>query len=119
MANLVDPANLEDFLPAVVVLFKNIADSMVESSAAVMDGEADAPPGHCAIRVHESLLNMNTIIASVLHDFRLAHARTILDNELGLWVLPRSTAWFSQFLLHEYDDRRWVTNFRFTEGAIF
>jgi hypothetical protein len=119
MANLVNPANLEDFLPTVVVLLENIADSMVESSAAVLDGKADAPPGHCVIRVHESLLNMNTIIALVLHDFRLAHARTILDNELEFWVLPCSTTWLSQFLLHEYDYRRWVTNFRFTKGAIF
>jgi hypothetical protein len=69
MANLVDPANLEDFLLAVVVLLKNIAASMVESSAAILDGEADAPLGHRVIRVHESLLNMNTIFASVLQDF--------------------------------------------------
>jgi hypothetical protein len=60
------------------------------------------------VQLHEciALLDMNTIIASVLHDFRLAHARTVLDNELGFWVLPRSTAWFSQFLLHEYSDDR-------------
>jgi hypothetical protein len=56
---------------------------MVESSAVVLDGEADALLGHHVIRVHESFLNMNTIIASVLHDFRLAIAKTILDNELG------------------------------------
>jgi hypothetical protein len=119
MANLVDPANLEDFLLAVVVLLKNIAASMVESSAAILDGEADAPLGHRVIRVHESLLNMNTIFASVLQDFWLTHARTVLDNELGFWVLPRSTTWFSQFLLYKYDDRRWVTNFRFTKDAMF
>jgi hypothetical protein len=34
-------------------------------------------------------------------------------------VLPRSTAWFSQFLLHEYSDDRWVSNFRFTKAAVF
>jgi hypothetical protein len=62
---------------------------------------------------------MNTIVASVLHDFRLAHARTILDDELRFWVRPRSTTWFSQFLLHEYYDDRWVANFRFTKVAVF
>jgi hypothetical protein len=56
--------------------------------------------------VHDALVNMNSIIASVLHDFRVAHARTILDEELGFWVLPRSTAWFLHFLLYEYNDDR-------------
>jgi hypothetical protein len=34
-------------------------------------------------RVHDTLVDMNTIVSSVLHDFWLAHARTILDAELG------------------------------------
>ena len=53
----------------------------------------------------------------MLHDFKLAHARYILDDELGFWVLLQSTAWFSQFFLHEYNDDRWVLNFRFTKAA--
>jgi hypothetical protein len=69
--------------------------------------------------VHDTLVDMNTVIAYVLHDFRLVHARTILDEELGFWILPRSTTWFSHFLLHEYDDRRWVQNFRFTKDIVF
>ena len=62
---------------------------------------------------------MNTILTYVLHNFRLAHAWYILDEELGFWKLPRSTAWFSQFLLHEYRNEHWITNFRFTKAAIF
>jgi hypothetical protein len=34
-------------------------------------------------------------------------------------VLPHSTAWFSQFLLHKYNDDRWVAIFRFTKEALF
>jgi hypothetical protein len=37
-------------------------------------------------KVHAALVDMNTIFVSVLHDFRLAHAKTILDEELGFWV---------------------------------
>jgi hypothetical protein len=118
MADPCDPSNVEEFLPAIVVLLKNVVDSMVNGDAAVSSSN-EGPSSSHATRVHNALVDMNAIIASVLHDFRLAHARTILDEELGFWVLPRSTAWFSQFLLHEYSDDKWVANFRFTKAAIF
>jgi hypothetical protein len=79
---------------------------MAESDDAIAASSDDVCRSSWATRVHNALVDMNTIIASVLHDFRLAHARTILDNELGFWVLPKSTTWFSQFLLHEYSDNR-------------
>jgi hypothetical protein len=119
MGSVADPADVEGFLPVVVVLLKNVADSIVDSTDAVLESEGDASSVNHVTRIHESLVNMNTIMASVLHDFRLSHARAVLDNELGFWVLSRSTAWFSQFFLHEYDDRRWIMNFRFTKAAIF
>jgi hypothetical protein len=119
MASLTDPTDVEGFLLAVVLLLKNVADSIVENNEALVNAEGNVSIPNRVTRVHGSLVNMNTIIASVLHDFRLFHARVILDGELGFWVLPRSTAWFSQFMLHEYDDSRWVLNFRFTKAAIF
>ena len=62
------------------------------------DGEVDVS------LVHETFVNLNAIVASVLHDFRIIHASTLLDQELGWWILPRSTSWFSRFVLQEYDD---------------
>jgi hypothetical protein len=119
MATHADPANLDAFLPAAVVLLQNIVDSMVVTGDAVPASIGDALASSRAMQVHHALIDMNTIVAFVLHDFRLAHARIVLDDELGFWVLPRSTAWFSQFLLHEYSDDRWVANFRFTKATIF
>ena len=43
----------------------------------------------------------------------------VFDDDLGFWVKPRSTTWFSRFLLSEYDDSRWVQMFRFTKPAVF
>jgi hypothetical protein len=119
MAAHVDPTNLEEFLPVVAVLLKNVAESLAETDEALAAAADVVPPVNRVTRVHAALVDMNTILAFVLHDFRLAHARTILDEELGFWVRPRSTAWFSQFLLHEYNDDRWVANFRFTKDAVF
>ena len=113
MADRVDLVDIDEFLPAIVILFKNIADCMVDNKAAVLDdvGVSDAGRGNRVSRVHDSLMDMNTIIASVLHNFHLYHAQTILEDELGFSVLPRSIAWFSHFLLYEYNHYRWVQNF--------
>jgi hypothetical protein len=119
MAAHVDPSNVEEFLPVVVVLLKHVANALVETEEAGAGPSDVHPPFSRVTRVHDALVDMNTIVASVLHDFRLAHVRTILDEELGFWVRPRSTTWFSQFLLHEYEDDRWVANFRFTKAAMF
>jgi hypothetical protein len=121
MANTIDLVNVEKFLPTIVVLMKNAVESMVDYESAInpVVGAGDALQVSRVCQIHETLVDMNTIIVSVLHDFRLAHARTILDKELGFWILPMSTAWFSHFLLHEYDDHRWIQNFGFTKGAIF
>jgi hypothetical protein len=53
-----------------------------------------------------------------MHDFRLAHAAELIERELGWWVLPRSTCWFSRFVLTEFDDTRWLENFRMTKSSL-
>jgi hypothetical protein len=103
MVTFVDLADVEGFLPMVVVLLKKVANSMVYNSKALLDSKEDVSSATQVVRIHEALISMNTIIASILYNFKLAHARTILDEELRFWILPRSTAWFSQFLLHKYN----------------
>jgi hypothetical protein len=119
MAAPVNMGDVEAFLSTVIVLLKNVVDSLLETEDSVPSSDEDYQPPSCVTRVHDVLVDMHTVIASVLYDFRLAHYRTILDEELGFWVLPQSTVWFSHFLLHEYDDQRWMANFRFTKAAMF
>jgi hypothetical protein len=37
---------------------------------------------------------------------------------LRYWVKPRSTTWFSQFLMFLYDDSRWIEFFRMDKATI-
>ena len=53
-------------------------------------------------------------MAVTLHHFRLYNALSILDGDLGFGMKPRSTTWFSRFLIQQYDDARWVRMFQFT-----
>ena len=82
MASRVDPHNMQSFLHVVVVLLNNIAELLVEPESVVSESSNDAPLMSRVMRVHDTLVDMNNIVASVLHEFRFAHARTILDKEL-------------------------------------
>lgn len=117
MDRRVDPQNVAFFLPSLVLLLQNVVDTMFRPGETIPPDEGD---GAVQVgQVHETLVNMNTILASVLHDFRIVHATTLLDQELGWWVMPRSTSWFSRFVLQEYDDNRWLENFRMTKSSVF
>ena len=61
----------------------------------------------------------NDLVQSALHNFRLCTSFNVFDADLGYWVKPRSTTWFSRFLLSEYDDNRWIHMFRMTKPAVF
>jgi hypothetical protein len=56
--------------------------------------------------------------AASLHTFRLWNVFMMFDADLGYWVKPRSTTWFSRFLLEEYGQERWITMFRMTKPAV-
>ena len=66
----------------------------------------------------ESSFDMEAVARAALHNFRLCSVFFILDDDLGYWVKPRSTTWFSRFLLNQYDDERWITMFRMTKPAV-
>lgn len=65
-----------------------------------------------------STVDIESVTRATLHTFRLSNVFSLLDDDLGYWVKPRSTAWFSRFLLDQYDDERWVTMFRMTKPAM-
>lgn len=83
MAPIIDLTQLTFFLPTLIILLQNVVDAIVD----IEDGLtfADDNP-HAAIsiaHVHKSVVDTNTMIVSVLHDFRIAHVNSILENGLG------------------------------------
>jgi hypothetical protein len=48
----------------------------------------------------------------------VAHAGSLLDQDVGWWVKSRSTTWFSRFFLFEYNDSRWIENFRMSKSSL-
>jgi hypothetical protein len=117
---MADPLSSEavvPFMSSVVVLLQNVVGTMFGPEEVPASEEGKAAP--TLDQMHESLMNMETIVSSVLHDFRISNASALLGADLGYWILPRSTAWFSQFLLYEYDTGRCVENFRLSKDSVF
>ena len=67
----------------------------------------------------QSSFDMESITQAALHSFRLCNFVVLFEDDLGYWVKPRSIAWFSQFLLDQYDDERWLAMFRITKAVVF
>jgi hypothetical protein len=59
-----------------------------------------------------------TISTLALYDYRLCTGLICFEDNLRYWVKPRSTTWFSQFLMSIYDDSRWIEFFRMDKGSV-
>ena len=63
--------------------------------------------------------NMHSTSIAALYSYQLWNNLFLVDLELGYWVKPRSTTWFSRFVIEEYDDARWSSLFRMTKADVF
>jgi hypothetical protein len=54
-----------------------------------------------------------------LQEYRILFGLSVLFDDLGDWVNPKSTTWFSRFLLTKFHENRWVENFRMTKATLF
>jgi len=64
---------------------------------------------------HKCIHNRGNCQVSVFYNYTSWEQYNIfyqkISQELGHWVKPQSTMWFSKFLLTKYKDDRWVENF--------
>jgi hypothetical protein len=64
---------------------------------------------------HDVQLALST---TALHDHRLSCGLICFDDDLRYWVKPRSTTWFSDFMVSLYDDSRWIEQFRMDKASV-
>lgn len=56
----------------------------------------------------------------MLHQYKLISTFDLLfEKDLGDWVKARSTTWYSQFLMSQYSDPRWIEHFRVSKEFVF
>lgn len=59
------------------------------------------------------------LIIFALHDIQLFIVTCFMNSHFGYWVKPRPSTWFSWVFMTEYDDERWVENFKMSNILLF
>ena len=70
----------------------------------------------------ESVVQKTTQIilsTTALFDNCLSFSVLHVSDELRWWVKPRSTTWFSHFLMTVYDGSQWIDHFRMSKETVF
>ena len=81
--------SLAMFLPTLLIVFQNATKFFFHDDENYLfyDDVEETDVGS----VHQTLVDMESIVASVLHNFRLQNVGAILLKDLRWWVLPHST----------------------------
>ena len=114
-----DPRNLITFASFVLALILEQNQSMPVISAEENDEYADACLAVLLPVPEDPIMDRLHMMSSALHSYRLCCLDYPLTDELSYWVKPRSTTWFSHFLLEQYDNSRWLSMFRMTKDSVF
>jgi hypothetical protein len=64
-------------------------------------------------------MDLDQISTAALHNLKICNLFSLMDDDLGFWVKPRSTTWFNQFLLNQYGEERWIQMFRMSKPTVF
>jgi len=118
-----DPRNVFSFVSLILTLIMdaNVFSTDVEAFQRRRRTNSSLHPysvpwtGSIASNVMDCL----SIAFGALHNFRLCCLAYPMSNEISYWVKPRSTTWFSRFLLEQYDDLRWLSMLKMTKSSIF
>jgi hypothetical protein len=120
MPNFTDHADIMAFTSALLLLLLTSNRALdVRAPFLDFDGDEEEPFRNSEAHCTEPVFDAEHVTAAALHHFQLCNVFTLFNEELGFWVKPRSTTWFSKFLLGQYDDERWVHMFRMTKVAVF
>jgi hypothetical protein len=106
MAAIFEPAEVMALSLAVLLLLLNSHEVLhVKDSTDNID-DADGSEEDFTGEDRYLLEEADCSAAVALHHVRMLSFFTIAGEDLGFWVRPRSTTWFSRFVVSEFEDDR-------------
>lgn len=118
MENVLDTVQLVNFTTTFILLVLQASERLHTLQQRMHENchsDDDMPP---IDDIQGSSLDLSILSSIVLHNVRLCSAYLVHNEDIGYWVKPRSTTWFSRFLMEEYTDDRWVQSFRMSKAAV-
>lgn len=113
-----NPIELLSFTSLILQLLLDVNQSLQLISNGLVDEDCSADDCLEGLDFDSQTSTMDIVTHAAVHQWRLWNSLTVLDNDLGYWVKPRSTTWFSRFLLQEDDDNRWIQMFRMSKRNV-
>jgi hypothetical protein len=113
-----DHANFFSIVSALLMILLNAHNILAAASILVEAPSVD----EINVDMEEGVRHMDNIhytSIAALYSFQLCNNLLLGDHELGYWVKPCSTTWFSRFVVEEYNDDRWSSLFRMTKASVF
>ena len=107
------------FNTALLLLLLTVHRKLSEAAVALAADESSAEDVEDFLTSGCTASGLDAATTAALQHFYLFSTLVALDDDLGFWVKPRSTTWFSRFLVHEYDDNRWIQMFRISKRCVF
>ena len=83
------------------------------------DNEDNNNSPEASVVPYSGIFDPQHVTTAALHHLQVTNVLSLFDADMGFWVKLRSTTWFSQFLLGEYDDDLWIHIFCMTKSATF
>jgi hypothetical protein len=116
MASLHEPA----FVTTLIILLFNAYDDLGPYRLHADHGAEDSDDEmNDVVLAQEDDPNMATMNVSSLHTYRLCNLFFVFNEDLGYWVKPRSTTWFTRFLMEQYEDDCWFESLRMSKVVVF
>jgi hypothetical protein len=104
---------------AMLLFLFNLNRALEAHTAEEVDDDYHESLFPCLAEGNHSFTEFDQTTSAAIHHMRLFSVFAIFGDDLGYWVKPRSTTWFSRFLVEQYDDDRWLTNFKMTKRVVF
>lgn len=114
-----DPMTSVAFSAWIMLLFLKIQQSIEVPMLPALEEVSEDGLSAIVRNLDESSSDADDLLRSTLHNFRLFTDFSFFDDEMRYWVKPRSTTWFSRFLVEQYNNTRWISMFRMTKPAVF
>jgi hypothetical protein len=118
MAGFDDPTDLLSIVSALLMILLNAHNILNVASIPIEASRHE----DFIVHMEEGVRHMDNLYSTsiaALYSCQLWNNLLLVDHELGYWVKPRSTTWFSRFVIEEYDDDRWSSLFRMTKASVF
>lgn len=99
MDPFLEPIYTVAFTSWLLTLILNLNEHQFSPTPLALEEEEEDPLTAIVFGQDSHVADSQSFLRDTLHTYRFCTLNTYFDEDVGFWVKPRSTTWFSRFLL--------------------